>query len=87
MRIITDIPEEYIEPLKAYCQEKSISRAEAIRRALRAFLPHPHNKELMEFFGMLKGSDFPDGLEYQRAIRAEWDEREKELWGEDDPGF
>ena len=78
MRTIIDLPEEQLAALKAECERERISRAEAIRRAVEAWLNDPDRKRarrrdvLDATFGAWKHLGI-DGLEYQRAIRAEWD--------------
>jgi hypothetical protein len=86
MRIITDIPDEQIPLIKAVCAERGISRAELIRQALLPILqsiqtsPRKNSLTNHPAFGIYKhNSPFGDGVEYQRAIRAEWDDRDAEI--------
>jgi len=39
MRTVIDLPEEQIKALDSYRKKERISRAEAVRRAVAAFLP------------------------------------------------
>lgn len=82
MRTIVDLPEDQVEQLKAVCERKDISRAEAVRRGVALFLLSEgetaedrraeRRKALEAAFGSWKEHGI-DGLEYQRQIRAEWD--------------
>lgn len=73
MRTIVDLPEEELQALKAVARQDQISQAEAIRRAIRAYLaarPAPGQQSLA--FGIWRGRE--EGLVYQRALRDEWAE-------------
>lgn len=78
MRTIIDLPEESIKALAELCKREGISRAEAIRRAVNAMLEKkpPPTMSMREAAAAWRkfGLPFDDGLEYQRRIRAEWDE-------------
>jgi hypothetical protein len=73
MRTLVDIPDSELEVLNTLCKSEGISRAESIRRAIRAYVelrtPMP---KLEDGFGLWKDRDI-DGLEYQLKIRSEWD--------------
>ena len=78
MRTIVDLPDEQIRALDAYSKKYGISRAEAVRRAVASFLPKRRQRRL-DFrndpaFGSWKNRDV-NAVEYQRKLRAEWDER------------
>lgn len=78
MRTIVDLPDEQIRALDAYGKKHGVSRAEAVRRAVATFLPKRRPRKL-DFrndpaFGSWKNRDV-DSVEYQRKLRAEWDER------------
>ena len=78
MRTIVDLPDEQIRALDAYSKKYGISRAEAVRRAVASFLPKRRQGRL-DFrndpaFGYWKNRDV-DSVEYQRTLRAEWDDR------------
>ena len=70
MRTIIDIPETDIERLADLCKEQGISRAEAIRRAVRLYL-EGHRSHEDDAFGLWKDRDI-DALEYERSLRKEW---------------
>ena len=71
MRTIVDLPEAERERLDALCRQKGLSRAEALRQALRCWLDQQaqgHRK----VFGLWR--DRPgDALSDERALRAEWE--------------
>lgn len=73
MRTIVDLPEHQIEALAGLCEREGISRAEAIRRAVRMLLAANWEADLAAAFGAWRDKDI-DGAEYQRTIRAEWDQ-------------
>jgi Arc/MetJ-type ribon-helix-helix transcriptional regulator len=78
MRTIVDLTEEQIEQLRALCEREGISRAEAIRRGVDLLVAERtdrlerRRKALEAAAGSWQGGD---GLEYQLAIRREWDHR------------
>jgi hypothetical protein len=78
MRTIIDLTDEQVARLARLCERKGISRAEAVRRGVELVLDCEEAEEeeferaLQAAFGSWKGYGI-DGLEYQRAIRAEWD--------------
>lgn len=78
MRTIIDLPQEQLEELKMVCQQKDISRAEAVRQAVKEYLIQAKTSKLhaalADTFGVWKHKNI-DGVEYQRALRAEWDGR------------
>ncbi len=73
MRTLVDIPESELEALNALSKAEGISRAESIRRAVKAYveqrMPMP---KLEDGFGLWKDCGI-DGLDYQLKIRSEWD--------------
>ena len=72
MRTLVDIPEGQIRELTTLCVEKHISRAEAVRQAIAAFLSENAPQPKMNGFGLWSESTV-DGLEYQEKMRSEWD--------------
>jgi len=82
MRTLVDIPASELEALNALSKAEGISRAESIRRAIRAYVeqkaPMPH---LEDGFGLWKDKGIGTD-EYLRKIRAEWD-REWDGTGDD----
>jgi metal-responsive CopG/Arc/MetJ family transcriptional regulator len=77
MRTIVDLPEEQIKALDAYRKKHGVSRAEAVRRAIAAFIP-PKQCEKTDFlkhpaFGSSKTLRKEDSSDLVRRLRAEWD--------------
>lgn len=81
MRTIVDIPESQLAPLDAIASKEKVSRAELVRRAVAMLLESmtketPQKSSCDDAFGLWKDrEDIIDGVEYQRKIRAEWDDR------------
>ena len=73
MRTLVDIPNGELEALNVLSNAEGISRAESIRRAIKAYVdlktPMP---KLEDGFGLWKGKG-TDTDEYLRKIRVEWD--------------
>ncbi|MCP9826603.1 ribbon-helix-helix domain-containing protein [Synechococcus sp. EJ6-Ellesmere] len=70
MRTIVDLPEPEREQLDAQCRQLGISRAAALREALRLWLKQQHPRH-EKVFGLWK--DRPtDALVLQEALRQEW---------------
>lgn len=72
MRTIIDITDEQQKALGAFCARENISRAEAVRRAVDAYLRQEAAGEMDEAFGLWKGRGV-DALGYERKLRDEWD--------------
>lgn len=75
MRTIVDLPEGQIKALDAYRKRERISRAEAVRRAVEAFVPTA--KPGFDFandpaFGSSKRSRKEDSVKTVRRLREEW---------------
>ena len=81
MRALVDIPERQLDDLSAICAARKLSRAEAVRQALEAFIAQ--NRPSREAaFGLWKGQAVvlpgdsdplpDDGLAYQEKLRSEW---------------
>jgi hypothetical protein len=81
MRTLIDLPEHQLKELGAICAARKLSRAEAVRQAVAAFIEQ--NRPSREAaFGLWKGQavhlpghDEPlpeDGLAYQEKLRSEW---------------
>lgn len=71
MRTLVDIPNEDLEVIGSVTAKLGISRAEFVRRAVRASLVPFRDADHADAFGILKG-ELPDGLIYQERIRSEW---------------
>ncbi|MCP9899562.1 ribbon-helix-helix protein, CopG family [Cyanobium sp. Cruz CV13-4-11] len=75
MRTIVDLPEAERTQLDALCRQRGLSRAEALRQALRLWLwlwLEQQKPSHSEVFGLWR--DRPEGtLELQEALRQEWD--------------
>jgi len=69
---LIDIPQSQIQDLAALCAEKKISRAEAVRQAVAAYLAEQRVRPKHDGFG-LWADHTEDGLAYQERLRAEWD--------------
>jgi Arc/MetJ-type ribon-helix-helix transcriptional regulator len=73
MRTIVDLPERERDQLDALCRQRGLSRAEAIRQALRLWL-HQQTPSHAAVFGLWR--DRAEGaLELQEALRQEWSAR------------
>lgn len=70
MRALVDIPEKQLNELARICEANKLSRAEAIRQAIAAYIEN--NKPCAaEAFGLWE-NDKVDGLTYQERVRSEW---------------
>jgi metal-responsive CopG/Arc/MetJ family transcriptional regulator len=77
MRTIVDLPEEQIKALDTYRKLHRISRAEAVRRAVAAFIPAKSHKKV-DFrrhpaFGSSKTFRKEDSVELVRRLRDQWE--------------
>jgi Arc/MetJ-type ribon-helix-helix transcriptional regulator len=73
MRTIVDLPERERDQLDALCRQRGLSRAEAIRQALRLWLQQ-QTPSHAQVFGLWR--DRPEGsLALQETLRQEWSER------------
>jgi len=70
MRTIIELPEDQLASLDALCAREEISRAEAIRRAVAAYL-RDGSRSAASAFG-LWGGRRGTGLAYQEARRKDW---------------
>ncbi|GIX16947.1 MAG: hypothetical protein KatS3mg119_1133 [Rhodothalassiaceae bacterium] len=73
MRTIVTIPEELAARLDAVARRRGISRAEAIRHAIRIYLSS-EAAERRGMFGAWRDRGIRDGLAWQRRLREEWDD-------------
>jgi hypothetical protein len=77
IRTIVDLPEEQIKALDSYRKERGISRAEAVRRAVTAFIPAKLHQKV-DFrrhpaFGSSKAFRKKDSVELVSRLRDEWE--------------
>ena len=85
MRTVIDLPPEQVTGLAVFCAEKHVSRAEAVRRAVRLLLEQKETKErdfeeaMAASLGIWRGLD-NDAKDYVNKGRYEWDEEEERLW-------
>jgi hypothetical protein len=71
MRTIIDIPDDQVAQLADVGRRRGVSRAALVREAIGAYLERHGGKARESAFG-LWGKGAPDGLAYQRKLRAEW---------------
>ncbi len=71
MRTRVDIPETLLNELDALARREDISRAEAIRRAMREYIAHHRRPRPDAAFGIWK-SKRVDALDYEDSLRREW---------------
>lgn len=71
MRTIVDLPEEQLEALAELCRRESISRAEAVRRALADLLIREKSQTRAATFGAWKGKR-ADARQVVDRLRNEW---------------
>jgi hypothetical protein len=73
MRTIVDIPSEDLERLAKVCDREGVSRAEAVRRAVKGYvqsaLAAPADADV---FGLWKDRRIRS-VDWQRKRRAEWE--------------
>ena len=72
MRTIIDLPEDQLETLDGICRRESISRAEAIRRAVELLVRDRAAGASHASFGLWRGRRPVDGVIYQERLRREW---------------
>jgi metal-responsive CopG/Arc/MetJ family transcriptional regulator len=71
MRTIIELPPDQLTDLDAHCRRQSISRAEAIRRAVAAMLSVQRQAEAPGAFGLWRDRA-EDALAQQERLRDEW---------------
>jgi len=72
MRTIVAVPNQQLDAIDALCQRDGISRAEAIRRAVAAYIQQHRTSQPDQAFGLWR-SRARDGLTYEQGLRREWD--------------
>ncbi len=77
MRTIIDLPDSQIAALRELGEKEQASRAELIRRAIEAYV-NDHQPSINDdaAFGLWRArrEQIGSGVDYQRRIRAEWDD-------------
>ena len=71
MRTIVDLPEQDISDLAEISRREKISRAEAIRRAVRLYVAQLEPAGKQNVFGLWRGRK-QDGLRYEDQLRGDW---------------
>ena len=72
VRTIIDLPGDQLDALDGICRRESISRAEAIRRAVDLLVRDRAAGASHAAFGIWRGPRAVDGLTYQERLRREW---------------
>jgi hypothetical protein len=81
MRTLIDVPEEQLKELAVICASRRLSRAEAVRQAIAAYVEQNRSSREAAFgiwkgqAAVLPGDTEPlpeDGLAYQEKLRSEW---------------
>ncbi len=72
MRTIIEIPDDLVQALDALGKQTQSSRAALIREAVKEYLTHHEPAPMEAAFGLWKGRN-PEGVEYQRELRSEWE--------------
>jgi hypothetical protein len=72
MRTIIAVPNQQLDAIDALCRRVGISRAEAIRRAVGAYVLQHRVAEPDQAFGLWRTRP-QDGLTYEQGLRREWD--------------
>jgi metal-responsive CopG/Arc/MetJ family transcriptional regulator len=72
MRTLVDIPESDLSKLTKMSKAKKVSRAQLVRLAISEYLGKDKEDSLDKLAGIWADRNI-DGLEYQLAMRREWD--------------
>ena len=73
MRTIIELSADQVQGLSGYCEQKGISRAQAIRDAVTELLKAKGASERQRAFGLWKGKKIKS-REWIDAIRGEWNQ-------------
>lgn len=73
MRTIIELSAEQVRGLSGYCEQKGISRAQAIREAVTELLKERGASERQRAFGLWQGKKIKS-REWIDAIRGEWNQ-------------
>jgi predicted transcriptional regulator len=71
MRTLIDVPDDQLRSLGELAARSNRSRSAVIREAIKEYLADHRLPPAEDGFG-LWGSTGPDGLKYQKKLRAEW---------------
>ena len=72
MRTIVAVPNQQLDAIDALCRRDGMSRAEAIRRAVAAYIQQDRATQPDQAFGIWR-TRAQDGLAYEQRLRREWD--------------
>jgi metal-responsive CopG/Arc/MetJ family transcriptional regulator len=73
MRTLIDFDDTAIAALDRIARDENVSRSALVREAVAALLEKRLKPDFDEAFGLWAPDDArQDGLQYQRALRAEW---------------
>lgn len=72
MRTLIDIPESLLAEVDELAQRENISRAEAVRRAMKEYIEHRRAPRPNAAFGIWKSRRI-DALKYEESLRREWE--------------
>ena len=72
MRTLIDIPDPDLRKLNRISKQQKLSRSQLVRTAISEYLSKQQNDSLDKLAGIWADRDI-DGLEYQLAMRREWD--------------
>jgi predicted transcriptional regulator len=76
MRTLVTLEDRQVEKLDAMARRRGVSRAALVREAVDRLVETDELDAIHASAGLWKDrTDIVDGLEYQLAIRAEWDHR------------
>ena len=72
MRTLVDIPDTDLRKLTSMSKSRKVSRAQLVRTAIAEYLSKDKEDSLDRLAGIWADRNV-DGLEYQLAMRREWD--------------
>jgi predicted DNA-binding ribbon-helix-helix protein len=76
MRTLITLEDRQVERLDAIARRRGVSRAQLVREAVDRMVKDDRAEGIRAAAGLWKDrTDIRDGLEYQLAIRSEWDHR------------
>ncbi len=72
MRTLIDVPETLLAEVDELARRENISRAEAVRRAMKEYIEQRRAPRADAAFGIWKSRRI-DALRYEESLRREWD--------------